>query len=463
MSTPSTNPALTGKIVPTFFYYVLPSIVGLVALTTANLVDGIVVGNYVGSNSLASITILIPYFTLMFGIGLMLSIGGSVRAGRYIGENKLDAASSIYSKSMITIVIFSILCAILSGFVETHIFTMLGAPLELFPLLHEYFSIIRWALVIQLIGMVFYYFVRLDGHPYLATIALVSGAILNIVLDIIFVGYMSQGLSGAAYATAIAQLIQIGILSCYLLSDKFSSHQRKLRFSLRQTQWKEIISTAYNGLSEFINEISAGVILLLLNWLLISRYGVDGVAAFTIINYLIFLSLMLSYGVADGLHLVISQNLGAQQPIRIRHFLITAVTTVLFIGIVLVIILLSFNQHIITVFLDKNSLPVASLATQITLIIWPLFLVNGINVILSCYLTAIHKPLPSTIIAASRSLVLPGSLLLLFFWLIPTLQPTIDITEDNNFLIALPIAEWCTFLLAVILAFYNRPSRLKHE
>jgi putative MATE family efflux protein len=442
------NPILHGSIIPTFFYYVVPSIIGLVAITTANLVDGAFVGNFVGSDALASITLLIPYFTLLFGIALMFAIGGSVRAGTYIGEDNVDAASSIFSKSLISIFLFSSTAALLGFIFDDFLYRALGAPEHLYPLMAEYFQIITFVLIIQLVTMVLYYFVRTDGHPLIATFALLVGAVLNMLLDAAFIGYLDMGLKGAAYATAIGQIVQLLILMRY-----FASPNKTLTFSIKQSQWLEMARASFNGLSEFVNEISGGIIILLLNWLLISRLGVDGIAAFTVVNFMIFLSLMLSYGVADALHLLVSQNFGARNSLRIQQFFLTAIASVSVIGLVLISLLLFWQDAIILLFLDEESADVASISSDLISTIWPLFLVNGINILLSCYLTAMHQPLPSTAVALSRSLFLPAGLLAVFYLLLP----------EQPFLIALPIAEWLTFFLASVLCIYHSPAKLVRQ
>lgn len=442
------SPVLNGSIIPTFFYYVVPSIIGLLAITTANLVDGAFIGNFVGSDALAAITLLIPYFTLLFGIALMIAIGGSVRAGTHIGETNVAAASSIFSKSLITTLVFSSLAAGLGFLFDDYLYRALGAPEYLYPLMAKYFQIITFVMVIQLSTMVLYYFVRADGHPVTATIALVIGALMNIVLDAVFIAYLDMGLTGAAYATGIAQVIQLLVLLRYFLSK-----DRTLSFSIKQKQWREMAKASFNGLSEFVNEISAGLIIFLLNWLLIARLGVDGVAAFTVVNFMIFLSLMLSYGVADALHLLVSQNFGAKNSHRIKQFFLTSLACVSVIGLLLVTILLFWQEAIIHLFLDDASSRVASISSELISVIWPLFLVNGVNVLLSCYLTAMHRPIPSTSVALSRSLFLPVGLLAVFYLFFP----------DEPFLIALPLAEWLTFFLALVLCLYNRPSKLVHQ
>lgn len=445
---PIFNPALSAPPLRSFFHYLVPSVVGLVAITTANLVDGIFVGHKVGGEALASITLLVPYFTLLVAMALALAIGGSVRAGKYVGEENWQAASAIFSKCLIATATILLLAAIASlGFTE-QLYQLLGAPPSLQPLMHEYFSVIRWVLILQLLTMVLYYFVRADGHPQLATSALVVGALTNILLDAWFVLHLDWGLAGAAYATAIAQLLQFCVLARY-----FRSPKRGLRFSLRQRNWGEVLHAGYNGLSEFINEISVGLIFLLLNTLMISRLGVAGVAAFSVINYFIFFSIMLCYGIADALHLVVSQNFGAGQINRIRQFLIIAVACAFTFGCLVIGVLLTWQTPIIKLFLGADSGAIIPLASQLLAIVWPLFFVNGLNIVLSCYLTAIHQPTPSAIIASCRSLILPASLLAgLYLWLE---QP-----ESMDFMIALPLAEWGAFAIALALFFRYRPSRL---
>lgn len=80
------NKVTQGPIISTFFLFAFPALIALHAITTASLVDGIFVGKYLGPQALAAINILIPYFTFMFALGLMVAIGGTVTAGKFIGE-----------------------------------------------------------------------------------------------------------------------------------------------------------------------------------------------------------------------------------------------------------------------------------------------------------------------------------------------------------------------------------------
>ncbi len=434
---------LSGPIITTFLRFALPSILGLLAITTASIVDGMFVGHFVSADGLAAINLLIPYLSLIFGLALMLAIGGAVRGGHYLGQSLNTKASAVFSKCLIAIVVIGLLFMVLSWLFDTTILGWLGTPDSLVPLILPYFHIISAVLVIQIFTMVLYYFIRQDNGQRLATTALVTGAMLNIALDALFIIHFDLGLVGAAWATAIAQGTQLLILGCFFLRK-----QRLLLFSWPQQGWAELGRISFNGLSECINEISGGLVILVLNWLMVTHLGVTGIAAFAVINYLIFVSLMLYYGIADALHLLVSHNHGAGNPERIMQFMITACGMVLLISAGLTTALLFWPQWITGLFLDEASKATRLLSSDFIGLVWPLFLINGINVTLSIYLTAMQKPKPSMLIAVSRGLILPVGLLFI-------LSRVID---GHGFLLALPIAEWLTFILAAFLFWRFRPD-----
>jgi Na+-driven multidrug efflux pump len=193
--------ALDGGIAATFFKYLVPSLIGLIAMTSASLVDGIFIGNYVGVTALAAVNLIIPITALVFGIAMMLSIGGSVRAGKYLGENNVTAASAIFSKTLLSVAAYGLVIITLGLVLEQQLFAGLGATEALFPVMSEYYRVIMPFLFAQLIVIVLYFFIRLDGLPNLAAAALTIAAVVNIVLDYLFIVVYGWGLAGAAFAT----------------------------------------------------------------------------------------------------------------------------------------------------------------------------------------------------------------------------------------------------------------------
>jgi Na+-driven multidrug efflux pump len=425
-----------GPVLRTFVYYAMPSLIGLVAISTASIVDGMFVSRFVGADALAAVTLLLPYFTALFGVSLMLAMGGSVQAGRSLGEGDLASASAMFSKSLIAVVLLSGAAAVVSNIYDQTLYRLLGAPPQLFPLMRGYFRVISAALVVQLGTLVVYYFVRLDGRPVLATTAVVSGAVTNIVLNALFVGYLAYGVRGAAWATALAQLLQLGVLLSHFVSGK-----SKLRFSLAQRDFGKLWRSAYIGVSELVNEVSVGIVALVVNWLMVSRIGVHGVAAFTVVNYTTFASLMVYYGAADALHLLVSQNLGAGNLARARAFLRCALVCVAGFGALLAGSLLAFGDSWLHLFAAGESTEVTTQAAAFLSVIWPLLLFNGANVVFTVYLAALQRPGAASLLAVSRSLVLPAALLVALALWAPSLP----------FLLALPLAEGATLLLGLTL------------
>ncbi|MCY3640157.1 MAG: MATE family efflux transporter [Gammaproteobacteria bacterium] len=444
-ATEKTSQALQGAVVPTFFKYLGLDVLGLIAMTSAMLVDGLFIGNYVGVTALAAVNLIIPISTLLFGVGMMLSIGGSVRAGKYLGEDDKPAASAIFSKTLVFMALYGAAAIALALTFEEALFTGLGASPEIFPAMSEYYRIIMPFLLAQLIVLALYYFIRLDGYPNLVATALTIGALVNILLDYLFIGRFGWGLTGAAFATGISQALPLPVMMIY-----FSKPGRRLRFALRQRNWKEVFQAAYNGISEFINEVAGGIVVLILNWMLLQRIGVYGVAAMTVVNYSMLLGYMMFFAISDTIQVMISQNFGARDAARMTAFLKTAFSTIGMLSAIFITVLLTVSEPIIRLFVDEqDSAATVAMATEFVTYIWPLFLFAGVNILLSGYLTAIHRPLQSGTVAICHSLILPAAFLALAYWLL----------ADQRFVVALPAAEAATCILAVALFLWHLPAK----
>jgi len=437
--------ALDGAILGTFYRYLVPSIVGMLAMTSASLVDGIFIGNFVGVPALAAVNLIIPILSLLFGVGLMLSVGGSVRGGKYLGEKNSAAASAIFSKTLVAVLAYGALVISLGLLFESQLFRLLGADDALMKLMSEYYRVVMPFLFAQLATIVLYFFIRLDGFPTLTAGALVVGAVINIALDYLFIAVYDGGLSGAAWATGLSQLFPLLVLLGYFLS-----HERKLHFSLKQHHWYEVFQAAYNGVSEFINEISGGIIALLFNLMLIQRAGIDGVAAMTVMNYLMMVGFMVFFAISDTSQVMMSQNFGAKNNERMSKFFLVAAFNILLTSALCIFLLVFFNESLILAFLpDQGTENALALATEFVDYVWPLFIFAGVNMLISGYLTAIHLAFQSGVVALCRSLIFPSILLTgLYFYL-----------SDYRFIYALAMSDTLTFVLAMFYLVRHRPSR----
>jgi putative MATE family efflux protein len=436
------------KISSVFFQYSIPAVLGMLAISSANIVDGFFIGNYVGDFGLAAINISFPIFSLLFGFALMLAIGSSVVSGKLIGQGDIKSASIIFSKTMVCITLFSfITCTGLFLNIET-VLHLFGADENLTKIAIEYLSVILIFIPFLMIGVVLDYFVRVDNRPNLAFIALLLSAVINVILDWFMIVYLQKGIFGAALATGISQLSLL-----FILLPHFFSKKSTLKFVKPIGSYIQIIKASYNGASEFVNEISVGITTLIFNYVMIKNFNIEGVAAFTVINYLLMIGIMISFGISDSLQPIISKNFGAKQNKRIEEFLKLAFITTCLVGVVMILLLLFIPDTLANIFLEDTNYKTKQIVLSFATFIWIAFLFNGINLVISAYLTAIHKPLASMIIAVSRSFIFP-----IFF--IFTLPFFFDL--DGIFM-AIPMAEFMTFIIGIILFKKFSPEKIIYK
>ena len=438
--TPETGPKLR-----VFFHYVVPSVLGMIAMSSASVVDGVFIGQFAGAEALAAVNLTIPLITLFSGIVVMLIIGGGVVCGKYLGEKNDQAASDTFTKTMIILGGFTLLFFAAGLIFIDPLISLLGADAALSALVKEYLFIVLFFIPGFALSFAFSNFVKMDGRPNLSLASMITGAALNIVLDALLVGVLRMGLTGAAFATSIAYTA-----SLFVALPHFFLKRARLRFVRPEGRWRTMFRAVLNGFSEFINEISAGVVIFVFNLVLMNRFGARGVAAFSIVNYILFFGVMISYGVSDALQPLLSTNFGARNQERIGSFLQLGIIVNGGIGIVIALLVLLFPEGMINIFLQEGEGMTVETARRFLIYFWPAMLINGINIALSSYFTSLHKAVHSAAIAVSRSLLLPVVFVLSLSALI----------GDIGIFIAIPLAEFTTLFLAVLFFIRNTPKRV---
>ena len=185
----------------------------MLAATSAGVIDGIFIGNFVGAPALAAVNIAMPAFYFFAAVIFMLAVGGSVMCGKFLGEQDPEAASLIFSKTLYAAFVVSGFIAAVSLFFLEELVSLLGANQDLHQMVRDYIQIILWAAPLLIIGLTLDYFVRVDGRPVLASVALVTFAASNIALDWLFIVHWGWGIKGAAWATALAEGVILIVLS----------------------------------------------------------------------------------------------------------------------------------------------------------------------------------------------------------------------------------------------------------
>lgn len=438
----ATYDATSGRMVPLFLRYSIPTVLGMIAVSSASIVDAIFLGNVIGPAGVAILNLSTPIGALIFGAGTMLATGGCVTAGKLQGAGEHEQASSVFTGTLQLILLISTILCLISYLALDHLVLALGARGSLIPLLHDYLS---WMLLFSpgiLLAYGLCVFARLDGNPNRASLALLLSSVAHVFLDWLFVVRWGWGVSGAAIATGLAYTSVVILLLPYFLNGRST-----LRFT-RRWSWAGMVRSIRNGTSEFANEISVGITTLVFNWILMSRLGPDGVAAYAIVEFVVLFTLLFTRGVCESVEPIISKNFGARRPERMAGFFRLAATAVVTTSAAVACLLMFSPASVVGIFIGDSSQPAFALALEVIAYFWLACLFNGMNVIFVSYLVAVHQPATALVISLTRSLFLPALLVLT----LPAL-----IGREGLFL-AIPLAELLTFVLAATCVMKLRPS-----
>ena len=426
----------SGNIYKTFFKFSLPNMVGLMAMSSVALVDAYFVSQYVSPVAFAAVNIIMPLITIVFGIAIMFTIGAAVLVGTYLGENKIVKARAVFTKVMITISSISLFFSVVCYFFSYDVARLLHANDEIMVYAKPYLEMVALFFLFQALEYSLSVMIRTDGNPYLASIAVLTVALLNFILDYIFIVKMNMGIEGAALGTGISFMV-----STFMLLFHFILKKGNLKLTNKIGRWKEIFIAAYNGSSELFSEASVAIIAYLFNKIMVESLGTYGVEAFAVINISLWAVNMLCYAIGDSLVPLLSINYGAGHYDRIKKILTLSRISVLFIGGLAFLLFTFIPEIIVSLLLDKKNKEAFEIALVFADYTKYAFLFLGLNIVFSSSFTAIQKPFHSIVVAALRGLILP----VICIYFLPF------ILNETGLYMAISVAEFTTIILAYYL------------
>ena len=426
----------SGNIYKTFFKFSLPNMVGLMAMSSVALVDAYFVSQYVSPVAFAAVNIIMPLITIVFGIAIMFTIGAAVLVGTYLGENKIVKARAVFTKVMITISSISLFFSVVCYFFSYDVARLLHANDEIMVYAKPYLEMVSLFFLFQALEYSLSVMIRTDGNPYLASIAVLTGAVLNYILDYLFIVKMNMGIEGAALGTGLSFMV-----STFMLLFHFILKKGNLKLTNKIGRWKEIFFAAYNGSSELFSEASVAIIAYLFNKIMVESLGTYGVEAFAVINISLWTVNMLCYAIGDSLVPLLSINYGAGYYDRIKKILTLSRISVLFIGGLAFLLFTFIPEIIVSLLLDKINKEAFEIALVFADYTKYAFLFIGLNIVFSSSFTALQKPFHSIVVAALRGLILP----VICIFQLPYLL------QETGLYLAVPVAEFLTILFSYYL------------
>ena len=389
--------------------YTLPTIVMMIFTSIYGVVDGIFVSNFAGKTPFAAINLIYPPFMVIGAIGFMMGTGGCALVAKILGEGDPERANRTFSLITYTSIAAGITISTFLLLLLEPIARALGAEGEMLDYCVRYGRILAPALPMFILQGMFQPFMVAAERPSLGLKVSLCAGCTNIAMDYVLIVPCGMGLEGAAIATALSQCV------AGLVPLIYFGRRNKSLLHLGRTRWdgRALWQTCMNGSSEMATNISSSVVVMLYNYQLLRYIGEDGVAAYGVIGYVLFIFIAIFLGYSTGSAPIVSYNLGAQNWEELRGIVRRSARIILIISVGLTIMaeLLAAPLSRLFVGYDEGLFALTHRALSIYSLS---FLLCGVNIYASALFTALNNGPISALISFSRALVFEcGAVLLI--------------------------------------------------
>ena len=417
----------------------VPAIISMVLTSLINVADGFFMGNFIHKDAIAAVNLGLPIIYLFLATGLMVSVGGSVIAGMLMGRKDEESCRSVFSQTIATCAVASVLLSVVMFFLLRTILAVLGAEGDVAEYFLQYYTILLFELPVMTVNASLGMFVRAEGRPQFYMAVTAFTCVLNILLDWLFTVGFGFGVRGIAAASLVSALLGFAFLLFYFLKKA-----RVFRFVRFRFDRKVFRDTMLNGLSEFIGELSMCISMAAYNFVIMRRIGVDGVTAFTVVGYTTYVFSMVVCGFGQGMAPLSSFVYGAKEKLLARNLFTRTVLLVLAAGCATVA-LVGFGSGWYSRIFVSDAEVQHMIKSGILIFMWS-YILCGLNAIASFYFTSIGKAKESAVISSARGLVI----LLAAIFVLPA------ILGMNGVWLSSPATE---ILTLVITLFYLKKDR----
>lgn len=441
------SPFATEPIGRLIVKFAVPSVIALLVNSLYNIVDQIFIGWGVGylGNGATNIVFLITIIAL--ALSMMIGNGGAAYLSLKMGEGEVETAKKGVGNAVTLVTIVSILLAVIFLVWIDPILTLFGATDVLRPFALEYGFIIGAGLPFMMISAAINSMIRADGSPKYAMLSMVIGAIINVILDPVFIFVFQMGVKGAAIATIIGQVASFVVSVLYM--PHFKSVQ--LNKSSFAPCAKVSVNIVIFGLSSFITQFAITIVMALTNNLL-AKYGAQSVygaeiplTATGIVMKVNQIMIAILLGIATGTQPIIGYNYGAKSYHRVKKALEISLIASEIVSVAAFLIFQFAPMSVVSLFGSEEGLynEFAVKAFRIFLMLCPL---TGFQTIAAVYLQAVGKPVKSAILSLARQIIffVPTALILPIF------------LGVEGVLWTGPVADGLAFLLSLAFLLYER-------
>lgn len=387
------------SITRAYWRYTFPAVAALVVSGTYQVVDGIFIGHVIGAPGLAAITMAWPWVGVLLAVGMMIGVGIGAQCSIAQGAGENARAKAILGQGGWLLLLIGVPVGVLILFGRDAFLSLQGATDDVVTLGRDYLIVMGWASPLVMASLALPFWVRNLGAPRLATLAMIVGALANILFDYAFIVWLGWGLYGAAWATVLAESLSILVCLIFLLGR---SGPVPLRWQpLRLRLCRDILGT---GVASMLMYLYISVVVVLHNVLLMHHGSAVQVAAYAIAGYLLAFYYMLAEGVANGMQPLISYFHGARRASSIKQVFRLGLYTALGGGIVMTLALVAKPAWFAAIFVSADDALLGATASGIRLHLFALFL-DGFVVLAACFFQAMGMGRQATLITLSNMLI----------------------------------------------------------
>lgn len=394
--------------------FALPSVTSMIVNAIYNMVDQIFIGQGVGYLGNAATTIAFPIVTIILALSTLIGAGGSAYASIKLGEHDDEMAEKVLGNSLILSLFIGIIITFGGIVFLEPLVKLFGASTDTLQYAKDYTFYILLAAPFNVLGIVLSNFARCDGAPVLSMYSMLAGAILNIILDPIFMFVFGLGVKGAAIATAISQVVSALILIWYF---KYKSNMKITRKSIR-INFSVCRNFCTLGISSCVLHVAGTALNIVLNNVLVhygnqSEVGGDmALSAMGVVMKVSMVILSVCIGIGVGSQPVLGFNRGANQPERMKKAYLLAVS----LGVSVTIfgwLLCQTIPHILLRLFENDNQSFMDFAVRCMRIYMGGVFIAGVQIVTTNYFQSTSQPLKATMTSLLRQVILLIPLLLI--------------------------------------------------
>lgn len=418
--------------------YSVPAIVASVATSLYNIIDSIFIGRGVGAMAIAGLALTFPLMNLVAAFVMLIAAGGATISSIFLGQKNLSRATDVVNNVMTLSLIHSVVFGGLSLLYLDQILYFFGATDQTIPYARDFMRIILWATPLSYVFIGLNNLMRATGYPNKAMISALLSVVVNLISAPILIFGFDLGIAGAAFATVLGQLAAFIWVLAHFMSKKSFIH-----FDLGRSWFNPgIIRRIYEiGLSPFLMNVCACVVVIFINRSLLEVGGADGnlaVGAYGILNRTAMFFVMVVFGVTQGMQPILGFNYGAGNWRRVRQTLRAGI----FIGVAIsttgFVLTQFFPDTVNSLFTsDKTLLSLSDQGARIFFLAYPFV---GCQIVIQNFFQSIGKPQISIFLSLTRQLL----------FLIPFLIILPPVMGINGVWTSICSSDFIAFLFAVV-------------